>query len=594
MKRIAILFLVLVLLLAACTQVTKPEPAGSTALTEAARTEAPTEQPTGSHPTEPPVTEAPETEPPTEPDEGPGLSEGSRTSGGVLVWTDPSAYQPYDGAGAKYTRLREGPLDRFEPSEDYGAVYPYIAAQTELTPEYESWGGYENYYTYGIVDRTGRILTDGIYRSVTALRGSYDEVDTPNGFWSVCRMVGSETRTWEYEGETFTYVSRDYRYGLISMDGSRMLECQYAGIRDLGCGILCQNSEERPDFTVLSYDLEPILTGDQFFDDPENEDWSLTYNEGMLRTETWTEVKRWDEEDEITYTDFQYVNWFFDEDGNRICGPYAAAADFSEGLACVSTDGEHFGYIDKTGAWVIEPIYLSFYSFENGQAVQRTAEGRNVVIDRSGSERFQLAVGGAYPWENGYVVVNSSAWDNYRYTYYDFDGTELFSGEQIEWLEGRVFCGRKGSNQLCFATPERELITVKTMDRNPVRGAAMQDGELLMGWYVGWNSDEQSWLFVPSDYSEVIVIPETARPTANTWRPYEKTADRVTWETWYFFWTGRVWEGRTEEGDRITVPLRSACPAPMGGLVSACTDSASWLLNPEGETVFCYPYDTGD
>ena len=613
MKRTAILLLVLALLLTACSQMTTPETGEASVTT----TQAP-------DPTEP-ATE-PATEPTTEPvrpnpdDTLEDLEEDSDT-GEDLDWEEPettepaepeptlpqepidwqvhtdwSQYRPYSGSQAKYTRLRSEPLDHFEPLADYGAVFPYVAAQTGLTAEYMDWG-YGNYYSYGIVDRTGCVLTDGIYRDVAPLYTDDWEAGKPNSYWKVCRMVACETKTYEYDGKTYRYASPDYRYGLISMDGSRVLECRYTEITDLGCGLLCRNSEEDPDFEVLSYDLEPLFTDAEVFRGADECDWwRLEYSEGMLLTQTEKETDLRDENGNYLYTTWKYVFWFCGEDGHRVCGPFAQASGFSEGLACASVDGEHYGYIDRNGAWAIEPIFGSCHSFRNGQALQRSAEGRNVVIDRSGSVRFQLADGDAYSSDYGYRVIKSDGSYNNRstYYYYDFEGNLLFTGNELTWLEGQTFCGSGRFGGLRFFTPERELITVATQNRYPEKGAAMKDGELLMGWYVGWDNDYERRFFVPADYSELIEISQATYPTTDSSITNLRRTDPVTGETWYFCWTGKTWEGRTEAGDRITVPLQSCGPEPAGDLVVARTDQASYLLTREGEIVFCCPFDTGD
>ena len=86
---------------------------------------------------------------------------------------------------------------------------------------------------------------------------------------------------------------------------------------------------------------------------------------------------------------------------------FAVANNFSEGLALASVDGEKYGYIDKTGEFVIEPMYdlgaLSIvleddgadaYSyFHNGYAMVANAEeGWAAYIDKTGKEVFRFSV----------------------------------------------------------------------------------------------------------------------------------------------------------------------------------------------------------
>ena len=82
---------------------------------------------------------------------------------------------------------------------------------------------------------------------------------------------------------------------------------------------------------------------------------------------------------------------------------------FSEGLAAVSLDGEKYGYIDKTGEFVIPPIYdrwaidnlmrevtetpEELMQFHNGYAMIANAEeGWAAYIDKTGKEVFRFSV----------------------------------------------------------------------------------------------------------------------------------------------------------------------------------------------------------
>lgn len=357
MKRIAVLLCLLALLLTGCTRTEQPETSAAPSA-EAAQTDAPTERPartTTAVLTEPPAQAsdeapaAPETEPPrTEPDESESRNEGSRTAGGVLVWTDPSAYRPYGGFGAKYTRLREGPLDRFEPSEDYGAVYPYAAAV------FYKWGfDAENdpEYLYGLADRNGRILTDGIYRDVAPLCDSNSDPIVPAAYWEVTRAVGIEEQTVEYSEWTEDVSGVDYRRGLISMDGSFALDCVYTRIYETGNGILCQGEGGASDFTVYNADWEPILTGAQVVGDGDYDWIGLEYGDGLYLVTTYTSYY----DEETDWYRSKKLCWYCDGSGERVLGPYYDAEPFYEGRARVSTDpevgiGDDRGYIDKTGA----------------------------------------------------------------------------------------------------------------------------------------------------------------------------------------------------------------------------------------------------
>lgn len=56
---------------------------------------------------------------------------------------------------------------------------------------------------------------------------------------------------------------------------------------------------------------------------------------------------------------------------------------FSEGLAAVTTDGDKWGYINKTGTYVIPPIYDLCFSFHEERAVVKV-EGKYRIVDKQG------------------------------------------------------------------------------------------------------------------------------------------------------------------------------------------------------------------
>lgn len=69
-------------------------------------------------------------------------------------------------------------------------------------------------------------------------------------------------------------------------------------------------------------------------------------------------------------------------------GWFTEGCAFAEGLACArALDGEGLGYIDRTGAFVIDPVYSSADSFSEGLAIVRR-EGQRQAIRKDGSVAF--------------------------------------------------------------------------------------------------------------------------------------------------------------------------------------------------------------
>lgn len=63
--------------------------------------------------------------------------------------------------------------------------------------------------------------------------------------------------------------------------------------------------------------------------------------------------------------DAQGQHYYMDTNGRMLFDKrFIYAWNFKEGLAAVSPDGKHYGFIDKSGEYAIEPIY-SFDALEN-------------------------------------------------------------------------------------------------------------------------------------------------------------------------------------------------------------------------------------
>lgn len=583
MKRIAVLFCVLALLLTACTTPAAPETTQAPTSPGTAQTAEATE-PSAQTPTEvstePPVTEPPVTEPPaTEPGYSAG---GAPTAGGVVVWTDPSAYRPYSGSQAKYTRLREGPLDHYEPSDDYGAVYPYAAARLYTSGE----GGYswEATEIYGLVDAAGRVLTDGIYSSVKPLT-VYDYEfgnNTYLPFWVIEVVESVQLVTEGIDGESYSYLDGDTRYGLVSMDGSYALPVEYRMISPLGDGFLCTREWDGLSYDVYDGAGRLLFTGAELVGD---EDFSgvtvVEGGEGFFLIELYGDER-----------DTQC--WFCDSRGERILGPYAEAEAFQEGLACVSLDGERCGYIDAAGAWALEPQYTDLSSFQDGRAVHSAEDGSTFVIDTAGNVllRFDPNVW-IYRVPCGFRADSSDV----GVTYYDRDGGFLISGSYwLESLDEDTFWDQDDEteyNLFRLNGPKLKLPDLYSLQP----GMTVLDGKAVRG-YLGYGYSEEDntghpW-FVPRDLTAAYRLDLNGLPTPDTYNTSFTARDQCTNEIWYLCWNGEAWDAVNEAGEVRTIPLRTRGLTIRGDRIMALTDRACVYVDWEGKVLFSYPLDGGD
>lgn len=118
---------------------------------------------------------------------------------------------------------------------------------------------------------------------------------------------------------------------------------------------------------------------------------------------------------------------YIDSTGAWVIEPqFNHACDFSEGLAAVCAGGK-WGYVDKTGAWVIHPQFDYTRRFAEGLAVVGVTEGgymRFGYVDRTGSPVIptQYAQAGDFSGGVAQVVVWANAHSSGLPSYIDKTG----------------------------------------------------------------------------------------------------------------------------------------------------------------------------
>ena len=385
MKRLLCLLLTAALLLGGCALTDTPEPS---------ETEAPTQS----------------TEAPTEPHY-------ATTAGGITVKSDYSAYTARVAPEAKYTRLSEGPLPELLPSEDYGAIYPYIGSELYST-EYDFSAG----YLYGMVDENGRILTDPVYTNA-ALLSDYG-VYRSSPFWLLERV--GEVYTDEYGYET-----ADSFYALASLDGSFVTDCIYSGVT--GCGDVALatrrvngeivleifDTSGNLIFSSLEHPLERPLSPYAY---------GFGYSDGILRlyaeTGEYDSYESWDGETEYYPT---YGYYFADLDGNLLSGPYQSAGSLSGGYSAVELSNGNYTYIGREPCYLTDTEFLYAGDFIDGYVCVDFAddgEGPYCIVDTDGEIINELeGMYTPYYYSRAYHIYDSAGNENI----YDSRGELLYS-----------------------------------------------------------------------------------------------------------------------------------------------------------------------
>ena len=114
--------------------------------------------------------------------------------------------------------------------------------------------------------------------------------------------------------------------------------------------------------------------------------------------------------------------------------------EFSEGLA-VASKRDKFGYIDKKGSFVIQPIFVHAAPFVEGVASVQLLEGSqrppgNAFIDKSGTITATVAKHCIDYSDKAFVATNGKYGAERRLFYLDAEGKQLFASE---FEDARIF-----------------------------------------------------------------------------------------------------------------------------------------------------------
>ena len=523
--------------------------------------------------------------------------------GGVSIYVDDSKYERYQPAEEICTPISDGPLDEFVPSTGYGDVFPYVAGRLFTgTEDGYGWGGN---YLYGLADSKGRMLTGGIY---TAAYPLYCYVPGSNGskqlpFLQLTRYRDASVIHHEDEYGDWDEINATREAALVSMDGTFLLpfsDCYFQGYEN--CIVATEGSalddsgvSQQTNFTV--YDLQGgiLLNSSDLDIDPDCDYVWLQESEGILQvSQVWYEDVDGLDQNRIDY---------YDLTGKHILGPYKYGSAFTDGLACVSADDTYYGYIDRSGTWVIEPQYLMCEEFQNGFAVQRrSGEAHEIltVLDTTGREVFSGEADWAYLEDDMIHVDYGYDYDlQTSYSeYYDLDGNLLFEGWiDVERISDTEFFVREElENTTRFvdtAHPEKN-VTLTGINSGITKTAVCQDGKLINGYFCTDSADKV--YLIDADTLEVTALPAgvISDEVMNYYYCSGRQVDAVTGRVWYLAREKGRWVLFDEAGNLI---LRFSCesvPSVSNGYICATDETSCTVYDTAGNVVFRRRLDAGD
>jgi|WetSurMetagenome_2_1015567.scaffolds.fasta_scaffold19281_2 hypothetical protein len=110
----------------------------------------------------------------------------------------------------------------------------------------------------------------------------------------------------------------------------------------------------------------------------------------------------------------------------KLAGEHSCSTkEFREGLAPVEKDGK-YGYIDKSGAFVIVPQFDNAHSFREGLAAAKK-DGKFGYIDKSGAFVIEPQFDSAYIFSEGFAAVSLGS----RTTYIDRTGRQIAEPREL-------------------------------------------------------------------------------------------------------------------------------------------------------------------
>ena len=547
---------VLALLLSACTADGKPSVA-----TASVPVSGPTDETAA--PTAPPTESAPD-------------PSGSVTPGGWQVYTDPSAYRP--AGGALYTRPAGVDLREFHPENANGRVYPYYTDTLyEDTGDGQSWAcGHHA----GFVDETGTIVTDGVFSSISVLSTGledyvpYEEtVRLP--LWRTQQLVNV---TVVDEGE-YTYPVADTKYGVVAMDGSFSIPCEYANIQAFSDRFLCSRSWEKADFLVFDLSGNVLITSRELITG-KYDWWRVNYTDGFYLIC----IGRSGEAEEYR---------FVDESGAAVLGPYRFANVFHGDLASVSLDGDRFGLIDRAGNWVVEPAFSSINHAPDGCFLAEIESGLEypfyAVLDPDGKEVFRTDGSGWFSSVPcGYYLDRPEGED----VFYDPSGQILWTGADWTSLDEQTFYVRQDDGMLRIVNSATGA-ELKTDLLNYVEpGVTIRDGRMIRG-YQGRNWDTYVFYFIPDDLSEIWEIEADPATTLDYYETSSQFVDLVTGESYYAVFNGHGFELFSADGDRLTNLQSNWATIYHGRMLEVNDELYCTYRSLTGELLFRFPMYSG-
>ena len=292
----------------------------------------------------------------------------------MVVQTNFEMLTPFEPQHSLHTRLHEGALPDFIPSNDYGMLLPYsIATGMEDGSMFTS--------KYGLVTIYGVIVTDLIYDGID--RAEYihswyvDEIcDEFPAYRLYIQEHNAETE-WDF------YSNR--KMAACALDGSWVTGFDYTEIAFTEEVILLYRDDSTFDIDVMDYDGNRLYNMLDF-------DWARETNDDLMTERLIVILSDRDAHVRLKNNTYAFIDLLT---GNVRPTRFNSADPFVEGGAPVGVGipGTYYvtwGLINTDFEVVIQPRYASMPFFKHGKAIVQRSDDSQYVINTKGDVLFDV------------------------------------------------------------------------------------------------------------------------------------------------------------------------------------------------------------
>ena len=254
---------------------------------------------------------------------------------------------------------------------------------------------YRDNYKYGYIDKNENFSIYPKYNYATSFTGNYAQVyENYKDYWidksgtAVSESIVNYTRK-----PTVNLIAKmQYgEYGFISNEGKFIIKPKYHLAKDFSEG-LAAVWDENNDLVYINDQEQKIIKID--FAQTGNSSMGILDLSGFHYGLAWI---KWNNK-------YGYI----DKRGQMVIQPmFDVTTDFSEGLACVNVNNK-WGYIDVSGKYVIDAKFDMAFPFSEGLGCVRIGDEENGkwgYIDKTGKLIIDTKFNKAEPFSNGIACV---------------------------------------------------------------------------------------------------------------------------------------------------------------------------------------------